>query len=98
MEKLNVESQTNRLVEINNQLRLLNKEKKAIQRYIEEENDRKVGLIGLKDKAYQLREDPEFIKTHGRRRYYWEIGNILGYCEKSISRIFNEEKKDISKR
>jgi hypothetical protein len=38
---------------------------------------------------------------HGRKRYYWEIGNELGYCEKSISRLFKEDEeieKDLSKR
>lgn len=96
--KISLETQKEELIEINNQLRLLRKKKKAIQQYIEDENNKNIGLKGIKDRAYDLREDPEFIKTHGRRRYYWEIGNILGYCEKSISRIFNEEKKDISKR
>lgn len=99
--KLNLESQKNRLAEINNQMTLLMKEKKAIQHYIEEENNRKIGLKSFKSRAYELREDPEFIKMHGRKRYYWEIGNELGYCEKSISRLFKEDEeieKDLSKR
>lgn len=91
MGKISLETQKEELIEINNQLRLLRKKKKAIQQYIEDENNKNIGLKGIKDRAYDLREDPVFIKEHGRRRYYWEIGNILGYCEKSISRIFNED-------
>lgn len=85
-----IETEKERLIHIKNEIRLLVKEKKAIEHYIEAENNRLVGLRGIEDRAYELREDPEFIKEHGRKRYYWEIGNILGYCEKSISRIFNE--------
>lgn len=91
--KINLETATNRLAEINNQLTLLMKEKKAIQCYIEEENNRKIGLNSIKDRVYQLREDSEFIEKHGRKRYYWEIGNIVGYSEKSIKRIFSEDKE-----
>ena len=90
--EINVETATERLAEINNQLTLLMKEKKAIQNYIEEENNRKIGLKSFKSRAYELREDSDFIEKHGRKRYYWEIGNELGYCEKSISRLFNEDK------
>lgn len=90
--KLNLESQKNRLAEINNQMSLLKKEKKAILKYIEEEHNRLIGVKAIKDKIYELREDPEFIKKNGRKRYYWEIGNIVGYSERTIKRFFVEEK------
>lgn len=88
--KRTIESEKERLIHVKNEIRLLVKEKKAIEHYIESENNRLVGLNGIKDRVYQLREDPDFIKEHGRKRYYWEIGNIVGYSEKSIKRIFNE--------
>ena len=91
--EINVENQKNRLSEINNQMTLLMKEKKAIQKYIEEEHNRQIGIRSLKDKIYSLREDSEFIKKNKRKRYYWEIGNIVGYSERQVRRIFEEDKE-----
>lgn len=98
--KITVETQKARLTEINNQMTLLMKEKKAIQKFIEDEHNRHIGIKAYKDKAYDLREDTDFIKRNGRKRYYWEIGNILGYSERQIRRIFDEDKeieKNLSK-
>jgi predicted nucleic acid-binding Zn-ribbon protein len=91
--KINIETQKNRLAEINNQMTLLMKEKKAIQHYIDEETNRLIGIKSLKNQIIDLYNDPVFIKEHGRKRYYWEIGNIVGYSQSSIQRVFDEEKK-----
>ena len=90
---INLENEKNRLSEINNQITLLMKEKKAIKKYIEDEHNRQIGIKSLKDEVYALREDSEFIKKNVRKRYYWEIGNIVGYSERSIRRIFDEDKE-----
>lgn len=91
--KRTIETEKERLIHVKNEIRLLVKEKKAIEHYIESENNCLVGLNGIKDRVYQLREDSEFIKKNGRKRYYWEIGNIVGYSERSIRRIFDEDKE-----
>ena len=91
--KITLETQKNRLAEINNQITLLMKEKKAIQRYIEDEINRNMGVKSLKNQIYDLYNDPDFIQKNGRKRYYWEIGNIVGYSQSSIQRFFDEEKK-----
>lgn len=95
--ELNLETQKNRLVEINNQMTLLMKEKKAIQKYIESEHNRLMGIKSIETKIYELREDPDFIKKNGRKRYYWEIGNIVGYSERTIKRFFTDKEKNLSK-
>lgn len=91
--KITIDTQKNRLAEINNQITLLMKEKKAIQHYIEEETNRLIGVKSLKNQIFDLYNDPDFIQKNGRKRYYWEIGNIVGYSQSSIQRVFDEEKK-----
>ena len=91
--KINIESQKQELQDINNQLTLLMKKKKAIQEYIKEETDRKLGIKSVESKILDLYNDPEFIKKTGRRRYYWEIGNIVGYSTSSIQQYFSNQKK-----
>ena len=80
---------------INNQMTLYMKKKKALQYFIEQETNRLIGVKSLKEEIIDLYNDPKFIKEHGRKRYYWEIGNIVGYSQSSIQRIMNEEKKTI---
>lgn len=91
--KINIESQKQELQDINNQLTLLMKKKKAIQEYIKEETDRLSGVKSLEHKILDLYNDPEFIKKNGRRRYYWEIGQILGYSQSTIQQFFSKNKK-----
>lgn len=91
--KINIETQQKELQDINNQLTLLMKKKKAIQEYLKEETDK---MIGIKSKEAQILaayNDPKFIKEHKRRRYYWEIGNIVGYSQSAIQQFFSTQKK-----
>lgn len=91
--KINIESQKSELQEINNQLTLLMKKKKAIQEYLKEETNRMTGIKSVEDKIIELYNDPEFIQKNGRRRYYWEIGQIVGYSQSSIQQFFSKLKK-----
>lgn len=91
--KINIETQKSELQAINNQLTLLMKKKKAIQEYIQEETNRKLGIKSVEDKILELYNDPEFIQKNGRRRYYWEIGQIVGYSQSSIQQYFSKLKK-----
>lgn len=91
--KINLESQKNELQDINNQLTLLMKKKKAIEEYIKEETDRMTGIKSVGSKMEELLNDPEFIKTHGRKRYYWEIGQIVGYSQSAVQQYFSKTKK-----
>ena len=93
--KMTIESAKEEIKAINNQMTLYMKKKKALQYFIEQETNRLIGVKSLKEEILDLYNDPKFIKEHGRKRYYWEIGNIVGYSQSSIQRIMNEEKKTI---
>jgi hypothetical protein len=90
---INFESQKKELQDINNQLTLLMKKKKAIQEYLKEETDRMMGIKSKEAQILELYNDPKFIKDNGRRRYYWEIGNIVGYSQSAIQQFFSTQKK-----
>lgn len=93
MKKIDMETAKNELQNINNQLTLLMKQKKAYQEYIKEETDRLLGIKSIESKIIELYNDPIFIKEHGRRRYYWEIGNLVGYSQSTIQQFFSNQKK-----
>ena len=93
--KMTIESAKEEIKAINNQMTLYMKKKKALQYFIEQETNRLIGVKSLKEEILDLYNDPKFIKEHGRKRYYWEIGNIVGYSQSSIQRIMDEEKKTI---
>jgi hypothetical protein len=71
------------------------KRKKANLKFIEDETNRQMGVKSIREEILDLYNDPKFIKEHGRKRYYWEIGNIVGYSQSSIQRIMDENKKTI---
>lgn len=93
--RMTIESAKEEIKAINNQITLYMKKKKALQCFIEQETNRLMGVKSLKEEIIDLYNDPKFIKEYGRKRYYWEIGNIVGYSQSSIQRIMNEEKKTI---
>ena len=93
MKKITIDEVKAEISEINNQLTFLMKKKKAAQEFIKEETDRLMGVKSVESKILELYNDPEFIKQNGRRRYYWEIGNIVGYSQSSIQQFFSNQKK-----
>lgn len=78
---------------VNNNLTLFMKKKRALQKYIEEENAR----LGLDNspryKAIKLKNDKQFIEEHGRERTSKEIARLMNYSERQIRR-FLQDKKD----
>lgn len=93
MKKITIDEAKAEISEINNQLTFLMKKKKAAQEFIKEETDRMMGVKSVENKILELYNDPEFIKKNGRRRYYWEIGNAVGYSQSSIQQYFSNQKK-----
>ena len=93
MKKITIDEVKAEISEINNQLTFLMKKKKAAQEFIKEETDRLMGVKSVESRILELYNDPEFIKQNGRRRYYWEIGNIVGYSQSSIQQFFSNQKK-----
>lgn len=88
---MNVEKAKEELRKVNNNLTLLMKKKKALQRYIDDENDRLKGLASPRSRAYELKTDIEFVKLYGRERTCEEIGRIMGYSERQIYRFLKED-------
>lgn len=78
---------------VNNNLTLFMKKKRALQKYIEEENAR----LGLDNnpraRALKLKNDKQFIEEHGRQRTSKEIARIMNYSDRQIRR-FLQDKKD----
>lgn len=84
------EKALNRLKEINNNLTLLMKEKRALQTYIQEENDR-LKNDSIRNKIIELRNDKQFIEEHGRKRTYKEVAIKLNYTERQVYRYIKKE-------
>lgn len=81
------------LRQVNNNLTLLMKSKRALKQFIEDEIDRIDGKPSPKSRAYELKKDKEFVSLYGRERTCKEIGRVMGYSERQIQR-FLEEKED----
>ena len=79
------------LKEVNTQLTLYMKKKKALQEFIEEENKRLRQYTDPKLRAYSLKKDEEFIKLYGRERTAKEIGRIMSYSERQVQRFLKED-------
>lgn len=79
------------LKEVNSQLTLYMKKKKALQDFIKEENKRLKQYTDPKLRAYSLKKDEEFIKLYSRERTPKEIGRIMGYSERQVYRFLGED-------
>ena len=80
------------LREVNAQLTLFMKKKRALQTFIQEENDRLKGIASPKSKAWELKTDCEFVKLHGRERTTKEIAILMNYSERQVQRFLSKEK------
>lgn len=79
------------LKEVNSQLTLYMKKKKALQEFIQEENKRLKEYTDPKLRAYSLKKDEEFIKLYGRERTTKEIARIMVYSERQVQRFLKED-------
>ena len=91
---MNREKAIEELKEVNNSLTLLMKKKRALQGYIQDENDRLKGIPNSRIQAWELKHDKEFIKEYGRERTTREIALIMNYSERQVNR-FLKEKEDV---
>lgn len=80
-----------KLQEVNRQLTLYMKQKKALQDFIKEEDDRLKQYTNPILRAYALKKDEEFIKLYGRERTAKEIGRIMAYSERQVQRFLKKE-------
>lgn len=79
------------LKEVNLQLTLYMKKKRALQNFIEEENYRLNKTNSPKFKARELKKDQNFIEEHGRERTAKEIARLMNYSERQVQRFLKED-------
>ena len=80
------------LKSVNSQLTLFMKKKKALQDFIQEENERLERLDNPQTKIWKLKKDKEFLATYGRERTAREIGLLVGYSERQVQRYLAKKK------
>lgn len=91
MEKYTIEEATEELREINNVLSCYMKKKKAIQSFIQEENDRVKHITSSETKAWELKHDTKFIAEHGRERTIEEVARLMNYSPRQVLRFLKEK-------
>lgn len=74
------------LRQVNNNLTFYMKKKRALQKYIQEEDINSPYL-----KARELRNDETFFKEHGRQRTAKEIARLMNYSERQIQRFLQQK-------
>jgi vacuolar-type H+-ATPase subunit E/Vma4 len=87
---MNREEAIEELKSVNNNLTLLMKKKKALQSYINEENERLGKIETPKQKAWRLKKDVEFVKLYGRERTDQEVADEMYYSLRQIQRFLNK--------
>lgn len=86
-----LESATKELEQIDIQLTLLHKKKRAIKNFILEEEDRVKGFASPRTKAWVLKHDVDFIAKHGRERTLDEVADIMCYSKKQVQRYLKKD-------
>ena len=74
------------LRQVNKNLTFYMKQKRALQKYIQEEDINSPYL-----KARDLRNDENFFKEHGRQRTIKEVARLMNYSERQIKRFLQEK-------
>jgi hypothetical protein len=90
---MNREKALEELEKVNNNLSLFMKQKRALQKYIEDEDKRISEIVSNQNRAWNLKKDKKFIEEHGRERSTKEIARLMNYSERQIQR-FLQNKKD----
>lgn len=85
---MNREKAIKELKEVNNNLTFYMKKKHALQQFIQEDDINSPYL-----RAYELKNDKNFFKEHGRQRTSKEIARLMNYSDRQVRR-FLQDKKD----
>lgn len=88
---VDLEKAKEELREVNNNLTLLMKKKRALQTFILEENDRLKKIASPESKAWELKHDSEFIKEFGRERTIEEVARLMSYSPRQIQRFLTNK-------
>lgn len=71
-------------------LTYIRKKKKLLMDLIEQYLKIRNEYGTLERKIYDLRNDPEYLKTHNKPMPFWKIGNIVGYSRQQCINIYNK--------
>lgn len=88
---VDLEKAKEELREVNNNLTLLMKKKRALQTFILDENDRLKKIASPESKAWELKHDSEFIKEFGRERTIEEVARLMSYSPRQIQRFLTNK-------
>ncbi len=88
---VDLEKAKEELREVNNNLTLLMKKKRALQTFILDENDRLKKIASPESKAWELKHDSEFIKEFGRERTIEEVARLMSYSPRQIQRFLTKK-------
>lgn len=75
---------------INETIDYIKKQKRATMNLIEKLLKIRNEYQTLERRIYDLRNDPEYMKTHNKPMPFWKIGNIVGYSKTQCSYIYNK--------
>ena len=88
---VDLEKAKEELREVNNNLTLLMKKKRALQTFILDENDRLKKIASPESKAWELKHDSEFIKEFGRERTIEEVARLMSNSPRQIQRFLTNK-------
>ena len=88
---VDLEKAKEELREVNNNLTLLMKKKRALQTFILDENDRLKKIASPESKAWELKHDSEFIKEFGRERTIEEVARLMSYSPRQVQRFLTKK-------
>lgn len=88
---VDLEKAKEELREVNNNLTLLMKKKRALQTFILDENERLKKIASPESKAWELKHDSEFIKEFGRERTIDEVARLMSYSPRQIQRFLTKK-------
>ena len=78
---------------INETIEYIKKQKNLTMKYIEALLKIRNEYPTLERRIYDLRHDPEYMRTHNRPMPFWKIGKIVGYSKAQCYRIYIKMKQ-----
>ena len=82
---------------INETLEYIKREKRITMNFIEKLLKIRNEYPTLEKRIYDLRHDPDYIKTHNKPMPFWKIGKIVGYSKTQCSYIYNKIVQNLPK-
>lgn len=82
---------------INETIAYIRKQKSITMKYIEKLLKIRNEYPTLEKRIYDLRHDPEYMRTHNKPMPFWKIGKIVGYSRQQCINIYNKIGQNLPK-